>query len=173
MPTDQHGVTHAGALGLYDDADETMAADQRLERHQREHLGTVIRREQRRVRRQHRKEANTPKSEAEGRSVLLRPRSWLEKALHREHHSRIESSPLKLGEEDGTGGDKKPAKGQIKVTTEYVVVRRPATPEPTYTAEDIDPIDSPWLRECGMVRVKSDDCGGCHIVPKNSIHKNN
>ncbi|KAH7072029.1 hypothetical protein BKA63DRAFT_567958 [Paraphoma chrysanthemicola] len=171
MPTDQHGVTHAGALGLYDDADEKMAADQRLERHQREHLRTMIRREQRREGRQQRKEAKATKREAEGRSVLLRPGSWLEKALHREKHSRTESHRLKLGE-DGIDDDKKPTKGQMRVTTEYVVVRRPATPEPAHTAEDIDPIDSPWLRECGMVRVKSDDSGGCHIVPKNSIQKN-
>jgi hypothetical protein len=60
---------------------------------------------------------------------------------------------------------------RIHVKTEYVVVRRPPTPELAYTADDIDPTDSPWLRECGMVRVKSDDAGGCHIIPKSSIQK--
>jgi hypothetical protein len=50
-------------------------------------------------------------------------------------------------------------------------VRKPPTPEPLYTAEDMDPVESPWLRECGMVKVKSKDPGGCHIVPKSVIQK--
>lgn len=55
--------------------------------------------------------------------------------------------------------------------TECPIARTPSTPEPVYTTEDVDSVDSPWLQECGMVRINSDDRGGCHIVPKESIQK--
>jgi hypothetical protein len=43
---------------------------------------------------------------------------------------------------------------------EYVIVRRSETPEPVYTESDVDSVDSPWLKECGVVRVWSKDPGG-------------
>tara|TARA_R110002003_G_scaffold105_3_gene8744 strand:- start:15825 stop:16346 length:522 start_codon:yes stop_codon:yes gene_type:complete len=171
MPTDQHGVTHAGALGLFDDVDENNAAAERSERHERECLETVIRREHRRAGRQHRKEAKAARREIRGRSIPSWPASWFGKVLHGGKHSSHDSGSSKL--DNGASGDeeKDTVRGRIRLTTEYVVVPRPVTPDPVYTAEDIDPVDSPWLRECGMVRVKSDDNGGCHIVPKSSIQK--
>jgi hypothetical protein len=77
-----------------------------------------------------------------------------------------------LGKIVGSGEGGKMRKCDPEMETQYVVVKKPAMSEPVYTAEDIDPVDSPWLRECGMVRVKSDDGGGCHIVPKSCIRKN-
>lgn len=31
---------------------------------------------------------------------------------------------------------------------------------------DTGAVESLWLKECGMIRVKSDNPGGCHIVAK-------
>ncbi|KAH3960667.1 hypothetical protein HBI24_201040 [Parastagonospora nodorum] len=146
MPTDEHGQTHAGAIGLFDDADEYAATTLRSERRERRELEAQIRRHERSAGRQHRKEVRT----AQGKSKLP---SWLAKIF-------------RIDEKRGDDGDR-----TITVTEEWIVARRPVTPEPEYTAQDIDPADSLWLRECGMVRVKSDDAGGCHIVPKSSVKK--
>jgi hypothetical protein len=161
MPTDQHGMTHAGAIGLFDDDDERDAITERSERHERRRLGSKIRRHERRADRQERKEAKAADQEAKARSKLLRAPSWIE--------------TLFGGRKDLSGNTDKDQSDQsdmsIRVTTEYIVVRRPPTPRPEYTVDDIDPTNSPWLRECGMVRVNSDDGGGCHIVSKNNIQK--
>jgi hypothetical protein len=66
MPTDQHGVTHAGALGLFDDVDENNAAAERSERHERECLETVIRREYRRAGPSTAKKPKLPDEKSEG-----------------------------------------------------------------------------------------------------------
>jgi len=147
MPTDEHGQTHAGTIGLFDDADELAATALRTERHERRELESQIRRLERRTGRQHRKEVRA----ADGKSRLP---LWLAKIFRSD-------------EKASDDGDK-----TITVTEEWIVVRKPVTREPEYTAQDIDPVDSLWLRECGMVRVKSDDAGGCHIVPKSSVQKN-
>jgi hypothetical protein len=163
MPTDAHGVTHAGALGLFDDFDENAAAIARSERHACENLETAIRRHERRAGRQHRRNFKATKRQAAGKSKLLWPILWLEKLF-------------------GGGKDldpivptSRPAEGHGKIqeceASGFTVIRKPSTPEPAYTAQDVDPVDSPWSRECGMVRVKSDDVGGCHIVPKSSLQK--
>jgi hypothetical protein len=146
MPTDEYGQTHAGTIGLFDDADEYAATALRSERRERRELESQIRRLERRADRQHREEVRA----AEGKLELP---SWLAKIF------RIDEKP-------GDDGDR-----TITVTEEWIVVRRPVMPEPEYIAQDIDPVDSVWLRECGMVRVKSDDAGGCHIVPKSIIQK--
>jgi hypothetical protein len=73
--------------------------------------------------------------------------------------------------EPAEGGDQEYTKLPVRVIAEDVVVRRPELREPVYTAQVVDVIDSLWLRECGMVRVKSDDAGGCHIVPKSNIQE--
>lgn len=146
MPTDEYGQTHAGTIGLFDDADEHAATTLRAERRERQDLESQIRHFERRAGRQHHKEVRA----AEGKSKLP---LWLAKIF------RTDKKP-------SDGGDR-----AITITEEWIVVRRPVTPEPEYTAQDIDPVDSLWLRECGMVRVKSDDAGGCHIVPKSSVQK--
>jgi hypothetical protein len=155
MPTDHHGQTHSGAISLFDDPDEHATSIERSERHERERLESAARRLDRRSNRQYRKDVEA----AEGKSKVP---SWLIRLFGKKTEPKSE-------EEKRTEGRKKTA---IPEPMKYIVVRRPATPEPVYTAEDIDPVDSPWLRECGMVRVRSDDAGGCHIVPKSSIQKN-
>ncbi|KAF1850623.1 uncharacterized protein K460DRAFT_327680 [Cucurbitaria berberidis CBS 394.84] len=155
MPTDVHGQHHAGSLGLFDDDAENDNAIARAERHEHDHLESVIRRHKRREKRQFRKDQKAAERAAQGKSKLPWPISWVGKLF-------------------GGGKDLSPDAGRVpeSARSEYVIVRRPETPEPVYTGEDVDPVDSPWLRECGMVRVKSDDPGGCHIVPKSVIQKN-
>lgn len=173
MPTDAHGVTHAGTLGLFDDIDENAAAALRAERHERETLETAIRRHERRAGRQRRRDAQTAEREAAGKSKLPWHLSWFARLFGGGKDSSPDSRHT--GAVDGILADGS-GKGKARKEDEYEtsgfkVIRKPSTPEPVYTAEDVDPVDSPWLRECGVVRVKSDDGGGCHIVPKSSIQK--
>jgi hypothetical protein len=155
MPRDHHGVLHAGSLGLFDDLDELDATHFRAERHEREYLESVIRHQQRREARQYRKN--------------------LKAATNTKPPSRL-PWPISLlvrffgGVKDTGPADDKKAR-QIREPIEYIVVRRPETPELVYTEEDVDPVHSLWLEECGMVRVRSKDPGGCHIVPKDRIVK--
>jgi hypothetical protein len=156
MPRDRHGVLHAGSLGLFDDPDELDAARARAERHEREHLELLIQRQIRREARQFRKDLKT----AESASQLPWPISWL--------------SRLFGGGKDTTpvpDGDEVKKVREIHEPMVYVIVRRPETPELVYTEDDVDHVDSPWLEECGMVRVRSKDPGGCHIVSKSRILK--
>lgn len=166
MPTDHHGVTHAGALGLFDDDDENAATTARAERHEIASLQKVIRREERRTKRKVRKEDKAAQREADGKPRLPRSASWLSRLFS---GSGSESSTTRFVDENDD--EKKTAAMPIRVTTEWTVVRRDVTPDAVYTAQDVDPVDSPFLREFGMVRVVSDDAGGCHIVPKSTIQK--
>ncbi|KAF2034136.1 hypothetical protein EK21DRAFT_97628 [Setomelanomma holmii] len=173
MPTDQHGVTHAGSLGLFDDDIEIKAAADRSERHERDRLATLLRREERRAGRRHRREARSAEREAHRGSTSSWRGSWFGKTFgSRIHEDRGSEKKTLLGERGVDEENEPPPTGCIRISTEYTVVRGPVSPSPVYTAEDIDPVDSPWLRECGMVRVKSEESGGCHIVPKSNIQKN-
>jgi hypothetical protein len=154
-------MTHTGTIGLFDDDDEYDAVMKRNERHERQHLESVVRRQERHESRQQRKEAKAADGAAKGKPELSRPASWIARLFHRGKEPALQ--PKSTRNKDGD---------EISITTEYVVVRRPSTPEIVYTAGEIDPVDSPWLRECGMVRVISDDAGGCHVVPKSRIQKN-
>jgi hypothetical protein len=171
MPTDKHGVTHAGTRGLFDDEQENYVSVERSERHEIEHLQSQVRRHERREDRKERREQRAADRAAKGNSKPPWPVSWIGKIFGEGKDLSPEPSPAKPVGGTSQGGNNDPAK-EIRVKRGWVVVRKPPTPEPVYTADDIDPVDSPWLRECGMVRVRSDDVGGCHIVPKSSIQKN-
>ncbi|KAJ4364556.1 hypothetical protein N0V83_009152 [Neocucurbitaria cava] len=184
MPTDVHGQTHAGSLGLFDDDTEHDNATARAERHEYERLEGVIRRQERRDARQSRKDQKAAEhraaAAAQGKSKLL-PR-WLGRLFGGGGGKDLSSDdatpparPVAVAEgQRGRGIEEERGRSRIprRNMEEYVIVRRPETPEPVYTGEDVDAVDSPWLRECGMVRVKSDDPGGCHIVPKSVVQKN-
>ncbi|KAH7377919.1 hypothetical protein DE146DRAFT_586963, partial [Phaeosphaeria sp. MPI-PUGE-AT-0046c] len=161
MPTDQHGVTHSGTIGLFDDDDELQTAMTRAERHERERLEAQIRRHEQHGQRKERKEARAAIKQGREISKLVSLFLWPGRLFGRGKKSKLDATSSK-GEAD------KPASGGHE-TTEYVVVRRTLTLEMVYTAQDVDPIDSSWLQECGMERVKSDGAGGCHIVPKSSV----
>jgi len=156
MPTDVHGITHAGTIGLFDDDDENARSLARAERHEIKDLEKGIRRRERHAARKLRKEQKVADGQGESsdRPKPSRSASWFGQLF---------------------GGTKEPAReqneGDVEKPAEWAIV---AKPEPTQvcTVEDVDPVDSPFLRECGMVRVVSHDAGGCHIVPKSRIEKN-
>ena len=77
---------------------------------------------------------------------------------------RIEVEKMERGAWEGNRSG-----GRARVS--YNIVRRPKTPDPVYQDKDVQPVDSPWLRECGMVKVKSKNPGGCHIVSKTIIQR--
>jgi hypothetical protein len=170
MPTDKHGVTHAGTLGLFDDDEENYTSVERSERHEIEHLQSQIRRHERCEDRKERRELKAADRAAKGKSKLTWPMLWFGKVFGGAKELSPEPSVVSPHGGQSQGDDE--LVRDIHVKTEWVVVRKPPTPEPVYTADDIDPVNSPWLRECSMVRVKSDDPGRCHIVPKSSIEKN-
>jgi len=180
MPTDPHGQAHTGTYGLFDDPDEIAQTTAREEAHEIHRLEGQIRRQERRDRRLDRKEEKkAAKRAAAGKAAGLKPQSKIVGLLGRVFGGRI--SPTKVGGsavsgEGNAGGDGDGGEGVKKVERVkrpgYIIVRRPATPDQVYHAEDVDAsVDSPWLRECGMVRVKSEGKGGCHIVSKTDIEK--
>lgn len=146
MPRDPSGKVHTGSVGLFDDPDEIAAWEASAEAHE-------ISRLEGQIRRRERKEEKAARRAATGKSTSRLP-SFINRILGRE----TKFTPV---EDDAKRFQKK----------EYVIVRKPPTPDPVYTAEDVEPVDSPWLRECGMVMVRSKDPGGCHIVPKSMIEK--
>ncbi|KAH9871079.1 hypothetical protein J1614_006653 [Plenodomus biglobosus] len=163
--TERNGTRHRGSMGLFDDPDEIEAAERRRERHELEHHKTRIRRMQRQDERDHLKQKKEAKRIAKGKS----PKPWYSRAFEK---GRAEKGEARLaGPHAGDG--KKPGEasmgGSSRKEYTYVVVRRPSTPEVLYSDDDVTPVDSPWLEACGMVRVRSDDRGGCHIVSKSDI----
>ena len=179
MPTDPHGQAHTGTYGLFDDPDEIAQTTAREEAHEIHRLEGQIRRQERRDRRLDRKKEKAAKRAAAGKAAKLKPQSKIVGLLGRVFGGRI--PPTTIGGSAGSvegnaGGNSDGAEGLKKVERVkrpgYNIVRRPATPDQVYHAEDVDAsVDSPWLRECGMVRVKSEGKGGCHIVSKTDIEK--
>ncbi|KAG9195613.1 hypothetical protein G6011_00734 [Alternaria panax] len=166
MPTDPHGQAHTGTYGLFDDPDELAQTTAREEANEIHRLEGQIRRQERRDRRLGRKDEKAANRAASGRE----PKSKLSSLFGRFFGGRSSGSsheparPLGSNDEDEVG--KKVGK------PEYVIIRRPGTPKKVYHAEDVDTsVNSPWLSECGMVRVKSDDVGRYHIVSKTDIEK--
>lgn len=171
MPTDHRGQTHAGTIGLFDDDHETAATNACAGRHELEDIDKVIRREERRARRRLRKEEKASQSETDGKASVSRPSSWLHRLFSSGKNSSSGFENTKLIDKASDDDEKKSGKMPICTATEWAVMRRPVTPDAVYTAQDVDSVDSPFVRECGMVRVKSDDAGGCHVVSKSSIQK--
>ena len=139
-------------------------------------LEKVIRRETRRSKRKLRKANKAAQKETnaeDGKAKLPRPVSWLHRLFSGSKDSTSKAVFAKpISEKEDDSDEAKTAKMPTVIAAEWTVVRRPSTPDAVYTAQDVDPVDSPFLRECGMVRVVSDDAGGCHIVPKSTIQKN-
>jgi hypothetical protein len=174
MPTDVHGITHAGTIGLFDDDDENAASLARAERHEIQGLEKYIRCRERRSRklRKENKAADGLSPESSGRAKLSRSASWFGHLLNGGKEHSPELAPILSSDEKHDNDDKKIPEIRVEDTAEWAIVRRPEAPAQVYTAQDVDPVDSPFLRECGMVRVVSDDASGCHIVPKSRIEKN-
>jgi hypothetical protein len=177
MPKDPHGQTHTGTYGLFDDPDEIATTTAHAEKHELHQLEGVIRREERHDRHLDHKEAR-----ADRRLDRKREKAAKRVAAGKPPKSKIHTFLGKIfggtdvGDSDeavrlvGEDGVKERKRRRGK-RAEYAIVRKSKTLEPVYYAEDVDPVDSPWLRECGMVKVQSKDSGGCHIVPKCSIQK--
>jgi polynucleotide 5'-kinase involved in rRNA processing len=68
MPTDKHGVTHAGTIGLFDDEQENYVSVERSERHEIEHLQSQIRRHEGRQERKEHREQRAANRAAKGKS---------------------------------------------------------------------------------------------------------
>lgn len=164
MPTDIHGQPHTGSVGLFDDPSEHASALARTERHEHARLEGVIRRHERHQKRQFAKEAKAASKATQGKSKSaskLSPIAWMSKLFGG-------GKDVKTDTVDA-GGERTLPERKIE---EYIIVRKEEAPEKVYTREDVDPVDSLWLRECGMVRVNSGGPGGCHIVPEGVIRKN-
>jgi len=180
MPTDRHGQAHTGTYGLFDDPDEIAQTTAREEAHEIHRLEGQIRRQERRDRPLDRKEEKkAAKRVAAGKAAGLKPQSEIVGLIGRVFGGNKTSSTIGgpgVSVEGNAGGDRDGGEGVKKVERVkrpgYKIVRRPVTPDQVYHAEDVDAsVDSPWLRECGMVQVKSEGAGGCHIVSKTDIEK--
>jgi hypothetical protein len=176
MPKDPHGQAHTGTYGLFDDPDELAQTTAREEAHEIHRLQGQIRRLERRDRRLDRKEEKAAKRVAAGKAP--KSKSKISSLLGRVFGRGSTGSRNTVGFEstayrDDDAEDKDDLRKKVERVKRpgYKIVRRPVTPEQVYHAEDVDAVDSPWLRECGMVKVKSEGAGGCHIVSKSDIEK--
>jgi hypothetical protein len=166
MPKDPHGQAHTGTYGLFDDPDELAQTRAREEAHEIHRLEGQIRRQERRDRRLDRKEEKAAKRVASRKT----PRSNLSSLFGRVFGGKGSESTHKPAVPPGNDDEDETLEKKFS-RPEYKIVRRSATPEPVYHAEDVDTVDSSFLRECGMVKVKSDGVGGCHIMSKTEIEK--
>ncbi|KAL1795906.1 hypothetical protein ACET3X_006130 [Alternaria dauci] len=167
MPKDPHGQAHTGTYGLFDDPDELAQATAREESHEIHRLEGQIRRQKRRDRRLDRKDEKAAKRAAAGKESKSRISSLFGRFFGIKDSESSHEPGRSLGSDDEDGDVKKSAR-----KPEYIIVRRPVTPKRVYHAEDVDTsVNSLWLNECGMVKVKSDDVGGYHIVSKTEIEK--
>ncbi|KAI8941607.1 hypothetical protein NX059_002822 [Plenodomus lindquistii] len=164
--TDARGAQHCGSTGLFDDPDEIEAAAQRREHHELRYHEAQIRRMQQWDARDRLKQKKEERRVAQGKS----PKPWYSKMFGKSKEQKGEVGSAGSGAADDekiretSAGTAPRGRGY-----EYVIVRRRPTPEAIYTENDVDDVESAWLEACGMVRVMSDDRGGCHIVPKSSI----
>ncbi|KNG46818.1 DNA binding protein [Stemphylium lycopersici] len=181
MPRDAWGQPHTGSQGLFDDVDETARSTARAEAKEIKALQTQIRRQLRRDRHQEYKEAKIARRIAAGKPPESRMSELLERvfgarrkgdggSLNAEEEAmrRIEAEKLEEGEEGGVWEGNR-SSGRARIS--YSIVRISKMPDPAYRDNDVQPVDSPWLRECGMVKVKSSNPGGCHIVSKTIIQR--
>jgi hypothetical protein len=166
MPTGPHGQAHTGTYGLFDDPDELAQTIALEETHEIHRLEGQIRRQERRDRHEDRKEEKAAKRKASRRAPKSKISLLFGKIFGGKYSGSIRKPARLSGSDDEDAMAAKEAKG-----TGYKIVRRPVTPETVYHAEDVEAVDSLWLRECGMVKVKSDGGGGCHIVSKTDIEK--
>jgi hypothetical protein len=169
MPTDPHGQAHTGTYGLFDDPDElaqTTAIEEANEIHR---LEGQIRRQERSDRRLDHKREKAAKRAASGKAPKSKTSSLFSRVFGgggKSSGSTHESARLLRNDDENEEVEKKARR------PEYEIVRRPVTPEMVYHAQDVDTsVNSPWLSECGMVKVKSDDIDGFHIVSKKDIEK--
>lgn len=175
MPTDPHGQTHTGTYGLFDDPDELAQTTAREEAHEIHRLEGQIRRQERRDRRLDRKEEKAAKRTAAGKAAKSTSQSKIVGLFGKvfggnKTPSTVGGPAVSVGIGDGSYGEGVKKVERIK-RPEYKIVRRPATPDQVYHAEAVDAVDSPWLRECGMVKVNNEGAGGYHIVSKTDIEK--
>ncbi|KAH6868745.1 hypothetical protein BKA58DRAFT_387523 [Alternaria rosae] len=178
MPTDPHGQAHTGTYGLFDDPDEFAQTTAREEAHEIHRLEGQIRRQERRDRRLDQKEEKAAKRTAAGKAAKSKSQSKIVGLFGKFFGGNKTPSTVggpavsvRIGG-DGDGSDEEGVKEFERVKRPgYKIVRRPATPDQVYHAKDMEAVDSPWLRECGMVKVKSEGAGGCHIVSKTDIEK--
>jgi hypothetical protein len=118
MPSDKHGVTHAGTLGLFDDDDENYTSIERLERHEIEHLQSQIRRHERREDRKERQELKAAGRAAKGKSKLQWPIAWIGKVFAGGRDLSPNPSPARPVGGTDQGGNNEPAR-EIRVKTEW------------------------------------------------------
>ncbi|RMZ71863.1 hypothetical protein GMOD_00009210 [Pyrenophora seminiperda CCB06] len=181
MPQDPSGTSHTGTHGLFDDPDELAATTahatshelhrlqgqiRRLERHDKSSSRREARREEKRLLRQaHGKGERTAEAQGGG--------GWFARVFGvrsvRRAQAEERKDSINSGKDGDDGGDKQEEAGRKMV---YSIIRRPVTPETVWRKEHVMVgEESLWLRECGMVRVKRGDEGGCHIVSERVIER--
>ncbi|EDU48072.1 conserved hypothetical protein [Pyrenophora tritici-repentis Pt-1C-BFP] len=163
MPRDPSGVPHTGTLGLFDDVDELATSTalttshelhrlkgqiRRLERHDISEARRQYREDGREVRRDNR---NAKKEKGKGKEGWWK--SIFSTKTPKTAREFAESERLQSTYEKEDGEDSEPDNRQKNI--QYRIVRRPTTPEAPWKAEDVQSVDSIWLQECGMVRVRN------------------
>ena len=151
MPTDARGRLHAGSLGLFDDDFEYQKPSRSAKRQERRRLEGAIRLDEKYDTLYVMQHNDKPTWSS----------NWLKRLFcggKTDGYEIISSTPVI---------DEKTA--LEKAIGHYTNAGKPLAAGLVVSIEKVDPVDSPWLRECGMVRVRSDDPGRCHIVPRSVV----
>lgn len=148
MPKDPNRVNHRGAQGLFDDIDDVSHAEE----HELQDAS----------RRAAAKEAKRAQRIARGKPAESKLSCLFAKVLSKRDKKDDGFEHF----EDGIVSESITVTPEIKVTV-------PETKGYRYRDWDTGAVESPWLRECGMIRVKSNEPGGCRIVAKPFLLKDN
>lgn len=157
MGKDSH---HRGARGLFDDMDDA-SPNEAHEMHNVEKM-------KRRQREQMNKEAKRAQRLAMGKPAESKLSYLFTRAF-----SKNDKKDDDVDEFEPSANEKENFPPRVAVATgAKAMVMAGETAKYHRNREwDTGAVESPWLKECGMIRVKSNNPGGCHIVAKPFILK--
>lgn len=153
-PTRQHKISHRGASGLFDDIDERSYRNaHEMHQVQRPQGGAH----------QSAKEERAARRVAMGKPAESRFEGFVTRVFTRQ--SRKEAD-VEEGKEEDDERSTTEIRGKSIVEETAIYQQKEAAAAAAAAASD-----SLFLRECGMVRVETNVPGGCIIVPRNFVYR--
>lgn len=157
-PTRQRKISHRGASGLFDDIDERSYRDaHEMHQVQSPQSGTH----------QSAKEERAARRLAMGKPAESRFEGFVARVFTKQSRKGAEAEiEVDEGKEGGDGRSEIEKRGKSIVEEATIYQQKEAAAAAAAAASD-----SLFLRECGMVRVQANAPGGCIIVPRNFVYR--
>ena len=185
MPKDSSGVRHTGAQGLFDDVDEMAQIAQIAQIAQRAAAANTDAYEMHGVQSRARRDQWYA---GDKEATVGRRMAWDSRVSR--FFGKITGKKAEDDDEDGTkdlvanmvamaggiaagvgGGSQQNHNRGGGGSVSYSIARGAHGHEHMCREGEVEALESPWLKECGMVRVKSSVPGGCQIVSKNMFQR--